>query len=145
MSAGRICSRVVVTATPDESVHVAARRMKDSHVGTLVVVDPSSPKKALGVVTDRDITVRCVAEGRDAKSTPVSTVMSKPVATIDEDAPIEETIDRMARASARRLVVKDIKGGLIGIISLDDILELATSEAGALSQLLDRQSPRVTV
>lgn len=143
MSAGRICSRVVVTAAPDETIFVGAGRMAERQVGTLVVVDPKNPKKPAGVVTDRDIAVRCVAKGLDPKKTAVSKIMSTPAHMIDEDVPIEEAIDKMAHAKARRLVVKNLEGDLIGIISLDDVLEALTSEAGALSKLLAAQAPHV--
>lgn len=145
MSAGRICTRTVVTAIPDETVQLAARRMANSQVGTLVVVEPGPAKRPVGVLTDRDIAVRCVAEGLEPARTAISVVMSKPVESIDEDTPVEETLERMVRANTRRLVVRDLHGGLVGVISLDDILELLTEEASALARLLDRQSPHVPV
>jgi len=55
MSAGRICSRVVVTASSNESIRVAAQRMAEKDVGTLVVVDPSRVPEAVGIITDRDL------------------------------------------------------------------------------------------
>jgi len=97
MSAGKICSRVVATATPDETVREAARRMDEHDVGTLVVIEPKSQAAPVGIVTDRDIAIRCVGQGLDPDKTAVSELMSKPVQTIDESMPIEEAIQQMAR------------------------------------------------
>ena len=105
MSVGRLCSRVVATATPEESARVAARRMAEHDVGTLVVVEPDSLSRAVGIVTDRDLAVRCVAGMRDPESTKVGELMSTPVHAIDEDTPIEEALQQMAGAGTRRLVV----------------------------------------
>lgn len=143
MSAGRICSRIVVTAAPEETVFSGAGRMAERQVGTLIVVDPKHPRKPIGVVTDRDIAVRCVAKGLEPKNTPVSKIMSTPAHMIDEDVPVEAAIEKMAHAKARRLIVKNLQGELVGVISLDDILEMITSEAGALSKLLAAQTPHV--
>jgi len=143
MSAGQICSRVVATAVPDETVRTAAARMAATDVGTLVVVDPNRRRVVVGIVTDRDITVRCVALGLDPVETAISDVMSTPVQSIDENTPIEETVQMMARTNTRRLIVTNAEAGFVGIISLDDVLELFTTEAGAISRLLGRQAPHL--
>ena len=62
MSAGGICSRIIATASPDESIRAAARRMAEYDVGTLVVLKENRGCHAVGVITDRDIAIRCVAE-----------------------------------------------------------------------------------
>jgi len=79
MSAGRICTRIVATTAPTETVRAAARRMADHEVGTLVVVAEEPEPHAVGVITDRDITIRGVAEELDLDQTPVSHLMSSPV------------------------------------------------------------------
>ena len=143
MSAGKICSRVVATATPDEMVRAAALRMEEHDVGTLVVIEPKSQTAPVGIVTDRDIAVRCVAKGLNPDKTAVSKVMSKPVQTVDEAMPIEEAIQQMARTSTRRLVVTGTDNRLVGIVTLDDVLSLLTEEAAAISHLLEKQAPHI--
>ena len=144
MSAGTMCSRVVVTATPAETVRVAARRMAEHEVGTVVVVEADGAPEPIGMVTDRDIAVRCVAGGLDPAKTPVSKIMSKPVYSVDEDTPVEEAIAMMARAATRRLVVTGAARGLAGILSLDDIVDLLATEARSIGRLLEKQEPRVS-
>ncbi|MGE0556422.1 MAG: CBS domain-containing protein [Gemmatimonadales bacterium] len=144
MLTGRICTRVVATAVASEAVRTAAQRMASQGVGTLVVLDPSSHTPT-GVVTDRDLTIRCLAQGLDPDATPVAEVMSAPAISITDEAPIEDALEKMSRAGIRRLVVTGADGGLIGLLSLDDTLELVVEEMTAIGRLLERQAPHVAV
>lgn len=139
MSAGKICNRTVVTASLDEAVRTAARRMADYRVGTLVVVDWD--RHPIGIVTDRDIAVRCVAADRDPDRTTIEAIMTTPVRAVPESMPIEESLAYMANAGVRRLVVTDAVGGLAGILALDDLLDLLTEEAEAIGRLVAAQTP----
>lgn len=143
MSVGRLCSRVVATATPEESARVAARRMAEHDVGSLVVIEPDGLSRAVGIVTDRDLVVRCVAGLRDPESAKVGELMSTPVHTVDEDTPIEEAIRQMAGAGTRRLVVTGSGQRLVGILSLDDVLELLIGETTSIGLLLHKQQPHI--
>jgi CBS domain-containing protein len=137
MSVGRICTRVTYTATPGESVRQGAKRMAEQGVGSLVVVDEM--KRPIGMLTDRDIAVRAVAPGLDPRETTVSEVMSKPVHSVVEDASIESAIRGMAGAAVRRAVVTNAKGKLVGILALDDLLDLLAEEAEAVGALVRSQ------
>ena len=141
MSAGRLCTRVVVTAVPGESVRVAARRMAEHDVGSLVVIGETEPHEVLGVLTDRDIVVRAIAEELDPDRLRVSQVMTAPAQTIDESTSLEQALTRMANASARRLVVTGAEGRMVGVLALDDILSLLTNEAWSVGRLLTHQQP----
>lgn len=143
MSAGSLCSRVVATATPEETVAVAARRMVRNDVGTLVVVEGRGSNRPVGFLTDRDITTRCVAADLDASHTAVSTIMSKPVLTIGEETTVEDALNRMADAGTRRLVVIGGDGALAGVLTLDDVLEVTVERGGPIERLLVKQRPRV--
>lgn len=76
--------------------------MAQNDVGTLVVMRPDGRMEPTGILTDRDITVRCVAMDLDPDETAVSRVMSHPVQSVDESTPIEEVMAKMARAATRR-------------------------------------------
>jgi CBS domain-containing protein len=89
MTTGEFCKRDVDTATYDEPVAVVARRMRDRQVGTIVVVDG---ERAVGIVTDRDLTVRVLATGLDAATTRVSEVMTPSPTTVQEDTPIPDAL-----------------------------------------------------
>ena len=143
MSVGRICSRVVATASGSETVRAAARRMADHEVGTLIVVGSGHPQRPVGIITDRDLTVRCIAAGLDPNETAISAVMTTPVHGVDEQTSIEDAVAAMGRTGTRRLVVTGDNGTLAGLLSMDDILGIAVEEAGAIGQLLEQQKPRI--
>jgi CBS domain-containing protein len=138
-----MCSRITATAAPRESVRAAARRMAEFEVGTLVVLEGDRASRAVGMVTDRDIALRCVAQHRDPDATPVSAIMSTPVHTVPDDTPIEEALARMAGVGARRLIVTADGDRLAGILTLDDVLDLLVRETAAIGRLLDKQQPHV--
>jgi CBS domain-containing protein len=112
--------RQVEVASPKETAAEAGRRMRDRGVGTLVVVDELS--RPLGIVTDRDLMARCIAEPHDPRRTPVGRVMSAPVAWVHESVPIEAALEEMARLRVRRLAVVDERERLVGLLALDDAL-----------------------
>lgn len=143
MSVGRIASRVVVTATASESVRTVAKRMSEEDVGTLVVVGGEAFQEPVGIITDRDLVTRCLAAGLDPDDTPIATIMSTPPQTVEEDTPIEQALNRMARIGARRIIVTGRGGFVAGVLSLDDILALLVDEAQAVGRLLARQGTRI--
>lgn len=140
MTAGRICVREVDIVEAGESVQIAASRMHSRNVGTLVVLAPD--KKPVGIVTDRDLAVRVVAEALDPTQTTVSEVMSAFPRTVREDTPIEEALTLMRAGPFRRVPVVDADGKLAGILSLDDILDLLCEEFREIRGLLSREGPR---
>src|SRR5215208_5375757 len=97
MSVARLCSRVIATVSPSENIKAAAARMADNDVGTLVVLGKDDSSQAVGIITDRDIVIRCVARGWDPEETAISELMTSPVHTIDEHTPLENAAERMAR------------------------------------------------
>ena len=139
MSVGRICIREVDLADANESVQVAARRMNSRSVGTLVVLDDQS--KPVGIVTDRDLAIQVVGKGLDSIETRVRDVMSETPACVSEDTPIETALAHMRAGPYRRLPVVDIAGKLVGLVSLDDILDLLSEEFNAIGQLIRNEAP----
>jgi CBS domain-containing protein len=117
--------------------------MADHDVGTLVVVGSGHPREATGIVTDRDLAIRCIAGRLDPDETAISAVMTTPVHSVDEHTPMEDAVAIMARAGTRRLVVTGEDNGVVGLLSMDDVLGVAVEEAGAIGQLLEQQKPRI--
>ena len=108
MSVGRLCVRDVDVAEPNETVQVAAQRMHSRNVGTLVVLDPAC--MPIGLVTDRDLTTRVLAEGRDGNLVTVDEVMTQDIRAVDEDCPIEAALEAMRAGPFRRVPVVNKKG-----------------------------------
>ena len=119
-----LIKRKVVVIEPDDPVKLAAKRMEDKMVGSLVVIDGDRP---VGIITDRDIALRVVAREK-SPDTPVKEVMTKDPVTIREDATFFELTKTFRDAAVRRLIVVDKDGKLVGLISIDDVMELLTTE-----------------
>ncbi|MBI4583729.1 MAG: CBS domain-containing protein [Planctomycetes bacterium] len=140
MAAGRICQRQVDLAEAEESVQVAAQRMRQRMVGTLVIVNQD--KEPIGILTDRDLVIRVLAEGKDTGETRVGEVMTAPVRTVFEHTPIEIALSTMRSGAMRRLPVVNKDGKLVGILSLDDIMLFLAEEQAQIGSLLEEESPR---
>jgi CBS domain-containing protein len=113
-----IMTRNVEVVRAGASLKDAAKKMKDLDVGLIPVCDGDRLK---GVLTDRDITIRATADGRDPSKTKVSEVMSTDLAYCLEDQEVEEAVSVMEARQIRRLPIVNQDKRLIGIISLADI------------------------
>ena len=113
-----IMTRNVECVWPDDTLQEAALKMKELDVGPMPVCDYD---RVVGMLTDRDITVRAVAEGRDPRSTRVRDVMTRNVVSCSEDDAVEEAARLMQERQIRRLLVLDRDKRLIGIVSLGDL------------------------
>ena len=106
------------TVTDKDSVLDVARIMRDQDTGVVPVVDG---KKIIGLITDRDIVVRVVADGKDIKNARVSDVMTRQVRTVKEDASVREVLATMSGSQIRRIPVVNGNNELVGIVSMKDI------------------------
>lgn len=128
MKAQEIMTKNPRTVTPETKLTEAARLMKDEDVGIVPVVEAGGSRKLVGVVTDRDITVRHVAEGHDSNECPVREAMSSRLVTARADDDIDDVMDTMGREQIRRIPVVDERGELVGIVAQADIAREARDE-----------------
>ena len=140
---GEICSKPAVTASPDTTAQEAAHRMWTRKVGALVVVNRHGAP--IGVVTDRDIAVRVVAQGGDPASVRVGSLLARRPLVIREDAGVLDATKLPSRREVRRLPVVSRTGKLVGIISLDDLLMLIGSELSHIASTLASELGRSRV
>ena len=106
------------TVSEKDSIKRAAEIMKREDAG---VVPVTEGKKIIGIVTDRDIVVRLVAEGKDPNNARVNEAMSRKVRTVKDDTPVNEVLDLMSREQIRRVPVVNQNNELVGIVSIGDI------------------------
>lgn len=142
MAIGEICNRDVVIMRRDESVLDAAKLMRQHHVGDVVVVEERKDKRVpVGIVTDRDVVVEVMAPELDPSAITVGDIMGPELATVRESTGLFEAIQYMRAKGVRRLPVVDAHNGLVGILALDDLLELLSEEMLAIAKLvrLERQ------
>src|SRR5579871_6107032 len=141
MPIGDVCVRDVVVASKDTTVQEAAVLMRHHHVGDLVVVEEGADgrKIPVGIVTDRDIVVSVVAPTLNAAVYTLGDMALRELVTVKEDQGVFEAIQQMRMTGVRRMPVVDRAGGLVGIISVDDLVQLLSEEMSELAKLISRE------
>jgi CBS domain-containing protein len=137
MRVSEVMTRNVEIMNPRQTIREAAQCMCDMDVGSLPIGDND---RLVGMVTDRDITVRGVAAGKMA-DTPVTEVMSQHVRWCYEDQDIDEVMDEMRDAQIRRLPVVDHDKKLVGIVSLGDLADRGSDDKRVGETLKDISTP----
>ena len=141
MNVREVMTTQVETVTPDTDLVTVARMMRDLDVGVVPVVEGN---QLTGVITDRDIVIRAVADGRNLQNEQVGAHLSPNPTTIGPDANVKEAADLMAREQIRRLPVVE-GGNLVGIISIGDLaVEVGKDQlvGDALEQISEPAVPR---
>jgi CBS domain-containing protein len=139
MSVSDVCVRLVDLADESEPVWVAAERMHQRAVGTLVVVNEL--RQPIGILTDRDLVERVLATGRDSRDILVAEAMTKEPVTISENTSLECALAAMRSGRLRRLPVVDSTGRLAGIVSVDDVLMCMARQLSLIGDLLKEETP----
>ena len=140
MSVGEYCNREVVVIGKTESVREAITLMRSHHVGDVVIVEEKDgARRPLGILTDRDIVMEILAEDVDLAAVNVADVMSYELETVGEDVKFLDAIKVMRIKGIRRLPVVGAQGYLVGILAVDDILELISEQLSDLVGLIARQ------
>ena len=134
----QVMSRNAQFVSPGESLQRAAQLMGELNVGALPVCDGD---RLVGMVTDRDITVRGVAQGRAADQCAVSEVMSTHVRSCREDQDVDDVLDEMSDVQIRRVPVVDDRKRLVGIVSLGDLSERGGEQRRVAEALRGISSP----
>ena len=124
---------VVWSASPDETVLEAIRRMAEHHVGAMLVLEDD---QLVGFLSERDYLRKVVLHGLRSHSTPVRTVMSSPVITISPDATVQQGLSIMTEKSVRHLPVTDASG-VIGVVSIRDLVKAVIEDQEALIEQLE--------
>jgi len=128
MQVTEIMTKSPRTVTAETNVKEAARLMQQDDVGMLPVV---TGDRLVGVVTDRDLAIRVVADGRDPNACKVSDVMSADVRTCRENDDVDDVMDLMGREQVRRVPIVDDRGALVGVVAQADVVLQAKSDRKA--------------
>lgn len=134
MKVGDICSRNVITVRETEELTAAAQLMRQKHIGYLVVIQPKLNENTVapvGVITDRDIVVGVVARETDPRALKVGDVMTRQPVLARDDSTVSAALHHMREIGVRRVPVVDQAGRLVGVLSLDDVLD------GLAEELMD--------
>lgn len=143
MAIGEICNREVVVIEAGTTVAEAAQLMREHHVGDLVVVrEYSGRNEPIGIVTDRDLVVEVMAAEIDPSTLSVGEIMGLELVKVSENTGVFEAMSYMRDKGVRRMPVVDARGGLAGLVTLDDLLELLSEELAELSKLTRREQAK---
>lgn len=132
--------------TADASVREAAQVMKREDVGIVPVVEGQSNRHLVGVVTDRDIAIRCIADGKDGTCRVRDVMSTDDLATCHESDDVDNVMDAMRTEKVRRIPIVDERGSLVGIVSQADVLRKTrdTSRAGETVERISEPGGRHT-
>ena len=136
MNLRSLCDTQVITVRASDELSTAAALMRDRHVGYLVVADPlplGGWSKPIGVLTDRDIVVEVLAKDLDPKSVTVEDIMTRNPVVVDEGRSLDHALGEMRRVGIRRIPIVGAAGQLIGVLSLDTVVQHLASELAELS------------
>lgn len=117
--------------TPSSSLTEVARLMVDNDCGEIPVVEDMQSRKLAGVITDRDIATRIVAAGRNSAEACALDCMTTPALSVDEGTSLQQCCELMETHQIRRVPVVDALGGVVGIVSLADIVRSANTATAA--------------
>ncbi|MEI6002668.1 CBS domain-containing protein [Paraburkholderia bengalensis] len=131
-----ICSRGTVHIPMSCTLQEAATQMRDQHVGTLVVTGGGSTNRIAGIVTDRDIVLKAVTRTISPRELLVTDVMTPYVVTVDADADVVDAMQAMSCHGVRRVPVTNAEQDIIGVLSLDDVIEALGQDLALLSSII---------
>lgn len=147
MSLGEICNREVVIIGQEADASEAARLMREYHVGDVVVVEKRDEGNVpVGIVTDRDLVIEVMARDVDPLSVTMKDLIAAGMLVVaGEEESLLDCLQRMREKGVRRLVVVNTGGGLEGILTLDDVLDLLSEELSEIVALVSKQLSREPV
>jgi CBS domain-containing protein len=129
MNLSSIVNRTVAVALPHTSVTKAAKLMREYHIGALVVMSSDEPDALpQGMLTDRDLVMEVLAQEVDPDMVTVGDITLERLVTASVDDSLFDAVTRMSEEGVRRLVIVDEAGGLVGLVSMDDVI-VALSQA----------------
>ncbi len=140
MTIGEVCNREVIITDEDSSVIEAAQLMREMHVGDLIVVkEINGENHPVGIVTDRDLVVEVLAQEVNTNGVAIRDVMTRDPQAVGEEMNSLEALKQMRQLGVRRMPVVNDRGGLVGILTVDDALSLIHEALDNLVALVGRE------
>jgi len=146
MPIGEICNREVIVVQLNDTTLEAAKLMRQHHVGDVLVVEERGGARVpVGIITDRDLVVEVMAPELDPTVITVGDIMAPDLVTVKENTGVFEAIQYMRAKGVRRLPVVNESVGLVGILTLDDLLELLAEELLEIAKLVKQEQKKETI
>jgi CBS domain-containing protein len=148
MNVAELCQREILSVSAEASVQKASELMRTHHVGALALTDPEDPARVVGVVTDRDLVINLLAQGRSPQEQNIGAFCNVELVGVPGTASVHEAVQAMHKHGVRRLFITEPSGRLMGLLSIDDLLITIADELGGLSEALrigiDMESTRTS-
>lgn len=140
MRVGEVCNRTVVIIEGDAGIVRAAQLMREHHVGSLVLVRREGEVNyPVGILTDRDLVVEVLAAEAPLERLTVADVVTQPLVTVDQNEDLMQAFDRMRDKGIRRMPVVNAQCALVGLLAVDDVLEILAELMSRVPQLIHRE------
>lgn len=140
MTLKTICNREVLIASKNDSILEAARLMREYHAGDVVIVEERNGMRyPVGILTDRDIVVELIAKNIGIDSVTVGDLMCRDVLFAQEDDDVLDAIKMMRQKGIRRLPVVDKAGALVGIVTVDDLIDMISEQLSDIVGIIGRE------
>ena len=148
MNLASLCHREILSVSAEASVQKAAELMRVHHVGALALTDPEDPTRVVGLVTDRDLVIHVLAQGRSPEKQNVGAFSSVHLIRVPGTSSVYEGVQAMHQHGVRRVFVTEPSGRLMGLLSIDDLLVNIADELNGLSEAMrigiDMESARTS-
>jgi CBS domain-containing protein len=136
MQLSQLCQRDILTLSAEAPVRKAAEMMRVHHVGALALTDAEDPTRVVGVVTDRDLVIKQLAQDRLPQEQTIGAFSTPHLIRVPGTASVHEAVQTMTQHGVRRLFITEADGRLMGVLSLDDLLVHLAEELSGLAQAL---------
>jgi CBS domain-containing protein len=130
--------RDLIACSPETPIETVAELMRDNDVGAVLVIANGEPR---GILTDRDLVLRCIADKKNAVTTLAGEIMSRPVETVTLNDGIYNVVEKMKLGEVRRIPVVDKAGKAVALLSFEDVFELLANEVNDLKAAIRTRRP----
>lgn len=140
MSLKTLLNRSLIYCEPQTPIIEVAEILSEDDVGSVLVIEGGEP---VGIITDRDVVIRCVAGGLEPRQSVAEQIMTRGVETVSWNSGIYEVAAKMKDAQVRRVAVVDEGGNAVGLLSFDDVFDLLTEELDNLRAAVQPRMPKL--
>jgi len=136
MDIGHLCQHDIVSVNASTTVGEASRVMRNNHVGALLVTDAKQPGHVIGILTDRDMVVKLLAQDGACHEQPIEPLCTRRLVAIAANASLQDAVDAMLRGGVRRLLVQNADGSIRGVVSVDDLFDAIARELEGMARIM---------
>lgn len=140
MNVGSVCTREVIVVRETESLHAATQLMHDKGVGSVVVCEEAADRRVpIGLITDRDVAMAALRSNAGLAAISTSQAMSRNLLVVREEEDVADALERMRAHAVRRAPVVTANRTLVGLVSIDDLLDVLAEQLSSIAHLIARQ------